>query len=156
MPRIDFIHHTALTVSDLDRSLRFYRDQLGFQEIVRRRISGGYLGRLMGRPDLELELVVLRHGPTKLELIRYDHPRRNPSPPADGNPGAVHLALLVDDARAWFRRLSEAGIRFQSEPVPIDEGPNRGGCAVFAFDPDGYWVELPEVTPERRRALSAG
>lgn len=152
----EFIHHTALTVSDLERSLAFYRDRLGFTEIVRRRIAGGYLGRLMGRPDLRAELVVLRLGASKLELIRYDDPPRTPYRPADGNPGAAHVTLLVHGLRGLHARLAAAGVRSQSEPIDIDDGPNRGGVAVFLLDPDGLWVELLEVTPERRAALGLG
>jgi catechol 2,3-dioxygenase-like lactoylglutathione lyase family enzyme len=153
MSAVERIHHTALTVTDLERSLRFYRDMLGFEEVIRRRIDGGYIGTLMGRPNLRMELVILQAGPTKLELIAYREPHRTVCPPADGNPGAMHITLLVDDVRAWHARLAAAGVESQSPPVAIDDGPNAGGWAVMLLDPDGTWVELLELTTARREAL---
>jgi catechol 2,3-dioxygenase-like lactoylglutathione lyase family enzyme len=109
----------------------------------------------MGRPGLRMELVILRAGLTKLELIAYYEPARTPYVPADGNPGAAHISVLVDDVRAWHAALTADGVRAQSPPVRITEGPNIGGWAVFLLDPDGVWVELLEVTSERRAVLDS-
>lgn len=147
------IHHTCLTVNHLETSVAFYCARLGFVELVRREIRGGYMATLMGQADLHLDLAVLRLGDTKLELITFRQPVRRALRVAEGNPGGPYVSLLVRDVRGLFAKLRAQDVRFQSEPVAIDDGPNQGGWAVFLFDPDGYWVELLEFTPQRRKQL---
>lgn len=147
------VHHVAFPVGDLDRGVRFYVDLLGFQQVVRRQVDGGYLARAMGVTDLEAELAVLRLGGAKLELIHYHVPSVPPAAPKAGQPGGPHLNLLVDDLQAAHRALSGKGVRFLSDPVPVASGPNQGGCVAFLLDPDGYRVELMQLTSARLRGL---
>ncbi|TLF47495.1 VOC family protein, partial [Nonomuraea sp. KC401] len=59
-------------------------------------------------------------------------------------PGAAHLALTVDDARAEHARLSAAGVTFVSPPAEITAGVNEGGYACYFLDPDAITLELVE------------
>jgi len=52
------------------------------------------------------------------------------------------VCFLVDDLPALYARWRAHGARFVSAPVPITEGVNRGGYAVYVRDPDGITIEL--------------
>jgi catechol 2,3-dioxygenase-like lactoylglutathione lyase family enzyme len=79
-----------------------------------------------------------------LELFEYKQPRGTAQDLTPNNPGSSHLAYLVDDLRAMYPRLKDAGVEFISEPIYLDEGPNTGGWALYMKDPNGIVIELFE------------
>jgi catechol 2,3-dioxygenase-like lactoylglutathione lyase family enzyme len=60
--------HIALRVTDLARSLRFYRDGLGFREVSRIEVEGGPTALLLDAPDAALSAIFLERDGTTLEL----------------------------------------------------------------------------------------
>jgi catechol 2,3-dioxygenase-like lactoylglutathione lyase family enzyme len=141
------LHHTGLTVADLDRSLEFYRDLLGFEVVLEQEKEGGYLGAIVGRPDAHVRMahVKLPGGDHRLELFQYLRPQgRRPSEQLEPwQIGPTHICLIVDDLSALHERLRAAGIdSFLSPPVDVDTGANAGGKALYLRDPDGALVEL--------------
>ncbi|GAA1696881.1 hypothetical protein GCM10009733_110160 [Nonomuraea maheshkhaliensis] len=141
--------HFSFTVADLDRSVAFYRDLLGFTLVHRQVQDNAYTRRLVGYPDAVLRVAQLsvpgqpRGVSTHdLELVEYVRPRGEPRDPARHLPGAAHLALTVEDARAEHARLAAAGVRFVNAPAEITEGVNRGGYACYFLDPDEITLEL--------------
>jgi len=149
------IHHTSFTVSDIDRSIAFYRDVLGMELVVEREVAGDYLADLMGYADLHLRLVFLRTGTNQVELIQYLRPQGRPVDPAKCNPGTAHICFLVDDLQAVYRQLVAKGVRTEGSPVPIVKGPNKGGYAVFIYDPDGIALELLQLPKQAPQAVSS-
>ena len=82
-----------------------------------------------------------------LELFVYEHPAGVAMDNRPQNPGSSHIAYIVDDLRALYARLQEqqlVAIEFISEPVYLDEGPNKGGWALYMRDPNGIIIELFE------------
>jgi catechol 2,3-dioxygenase-like lactoylglutathione lyase family enzyme len=137
--------HTSFTVSNLDRSLAFYRDMLGFEVIwIRPQITNQYWRDIVGFPDAVVRGAFLAIPGTthRLELYEYMHPRGTPADVRTNNPGSVHLCLYVDDARALYAELIAKGVQFRSAPVDLNEGPNIGGVAMYMLDPDGITLEL--------------
>ena len=138
------LHHTGLTVKDLDRSIAFYGDLLGFEVTALGEREGGYFGAVVGYPDVKVRLAYVAPPDSahKLELFQYVSP---PSRGEGGEPrdvGMTHVCLIVDDLPGIHERLSAAGVEFFSEPVYIDHGVNEGGRAVYLRDPDGIILEL--------------
>jgi lactoylglutathione lyase len=141
------LHHTGLTVADLDRSLAFYRDLLGFEVVLEQEKEGGYLGAIVGHPDAHVRMahVKLAGSDHRIELFQY----LRPSPRARAERlepwqiGPTHVCLVVDDLPALYDRLVAAGVEsFLSPPVAVDSGANAGGLALYLRDPDGTLVEL--------------
>ena len=54
------LDHIAVTVSDLDRSLRFYTDTLGFTEVERHRLEGETISAMAGKPEVVMQVVRLK------------------------------------------------------------------------------------------------
>ncbi len=112
--------HENYNVSDLDRSLAFYKEALGLTEVRRKNAADGsfiivYIAN--EEADFELELTWLK-----------DHPQ-----PYDLGECEFHLAFRTDDMEAAHRKHEEMGcICF--------ENPSMG--IYFIEDPDGYWLEV--------------
>jgi len=144
------VHHTSFTVSDMDRSLRFYRDLLGFEFINEQGGKVPYLSVITGFEEADLRVVFLRPTPTSetfLELIQYRWPIGVKADVRTCNPGSAHICLIVDDIHAEYERLHAEGVKFRSPPVPITAGRNKGGFALYFEDPDGITLELLQPGP---------
>lgn len=146
------VHHTGYTVSDLDRSLSFYRDLLGCEVIATQEKQGGYLAAIVGYPDAHVRMAHLRApgGEHVIELFEYLSPAGERAAVEPRNVGASHLCFLVSDLRALYDQLVERGVTsFVSPPVEVDTGINRGGVGLYLRDPDGITVELfqPPAAP---------
>lgn len=149
------VWHTSFTVADMDRSIRFYRDQLGLPLRHEQEQANEYTRKFVGYPDAHLRVAQFdvpdgcgtrsRH---IIELVQYLQPKGEPVFPERYQPGAAHLAFMVDDTREMYRRLSAEGVHFISEPVEVTAGINKGGLTVYLHDPDGVVLEL--VTPPER------
>ena len=150
------IHHTSISTGDIERSLAFYRDALGFEVVMDYRWPIGtenmdVTTRLEGTSG---RAVMLRASNAMLELMEYETPQGAPGDA--GRPlcdhGIAHLCLEVDDIDAEYERLLAAGMRFHHPPVQ-----NDGARATYGRDPDGNAVELIEFQREEEPlALAAG
>jgi catechol 2,3-dioxygenase-like lactoylglutathione lyase family enzyme len=147
------ILHTGLTVSDLDRSIAFYRDLLGLELITQWDSSRPYLRTVVGYPDAELRIALLRlpgaagAAGHHIELLEYRRPRGTRGDANTYNPGNGHVAFMVDDLEAIYAALKGRGVRFKSAPVDITHGRNAGGRAVYFFDPDDITLEMIQPAP---------
>ena len=140
------MHHLGLTVSDIERSIEFYRDLLGMELIGRRpSVTADYVAKQTGYDSVELNVASFRvssGSKQSLEVVQYMSHAGEPSDGATNRAGNSHLCLLIDDLRAGYDDLQSRGVRFKSDPVEISAGPNKGGLVVYLYDPDGYMLEL--------------
>ncbi|HEY6397145.1 MAG TPA: VOC family protein [Solirubrobacteraceae bacterium] len=142
------LHHTGYTVSDLERSLLFYRDLLGCEVVATQEKQGGYLAEIVGYSDAHVRMAHLRAPESGhiIELFQYLAPASEPSAGRrrlePRNVGTAHMCFVVSDLTATYDRLLAAGVEFVSPPVAIDTGINAGGYALYLRDPDGIPMEL--------------
>ena len=138
------IHHTSYTVSDMERSLRFYCDGLDFSIVNDREISGAFPSTITGFETADLRVVHLRGHGQGLELIEYREPKGENVALRTCDVGSSHMCFLVDDIDADRERLERLGARFLSDPAAVEGGPNEGNRAVYFKDPDGIPMELSQ------------
>jgi catechol 2,3-dioxygenase-like lactoylglutathione lyase family enzyme len=136
--------HTGLTVVNLERSLAFYRDLLGFEVLMTQEKQGGYLAAIVGYPDAHARMAHLQApGSThRIELLEYITPPSAPRRVEPRDAGPTHICLTVGDLPGLYERLRDAGVEMFSAPVEVDTGVNRGGLALYLRDPDGAILEL--------------
>jgi glyoxylase I family protein len=138
------LDHVAVTVSDLDRSLGFYRDALGLTEVERHRLDGEGISQMAAKPGVVLEVVRLadrERGDVLLDLQRYVAPPGGTSEADLGDVAHAHFCFVVDDLAAMVADLRDRGVTVVSEPVRFDL-ESGSMHVVFVRDPDGFVVEL--------------
>jgi catechol 2,3-dioxygenase-like lactoylglutathione lyase family enzyme len=155
--RIISADHTGITVSNLERSLAFWRDVLGFEFSHGAHQKGELAEQITGIKGAELKLAVLKTpGGHKIELIEYlapaDRKRINLRP---CDVGSVHVALLVDDLDAVLARVVASGWKVAGEPQTLTKGPNAGKRVVYVRDPDGTTIEFMQVAKQSSSAGNA-
>jgi glyoxylase I family protein len=128
MPELAGISHIDLTVTDRDRSERFYTEVLGF-EVVRR----------VDQPDLGFRLADLRHPGVPVEMCVRQPTAGDGSPFDEFRTGLDHLSFLVP-SRAELERWQEHLERNGATYTPIVDAP-YGAVLVFR-DPDNIQLEL--------------
>src|SRR5687767_283010 len=144
------IFHTGITVSNLERSIAFYRDVLGLELVSQWESAQPYLRKVVGYPDAELRIALLRlpggvqegRSGHHIELLEYRVPRGVRGDANTFNPGNAHVAFMVTDLDAVYAEMKAKGVRFKSEPVAITHGRNAGAKGVYFFDPDDVTLEL--------------
>ena len=142
--------HTGITVSNLERSLAFWRDVLGFEFSHTAHQKGEFAEEITGIEGAELKLAVLKTpGGHKIELLEYLAPpnrKRANLRPCDV--GSVHVALLVEDLNAALDRIAVSGWKAAGQPQILTKGPNAGKRVVYVRDPDGTTIELMQIAKQ--------
>jgi lactoylglutathione lyase len=161
MPTILKPHHTGIQVADLDRSVAFYRDVLGFELVFAWNPRADYIRTIVGYPDADIHAAILRMPGSDhfLEILEYRNVEKTPVDTRTANPGTAHMAFFTDDCDGLYAELKAKGVDSVSAPVTPTIGPNTGGRAVYMIDPDGIRVEFiqtsrsfGEFTPEEAEA----
>jgi len=134
--------HIGICVSDWERSLRFYRDVLGFEYISELQVAGEPTNTLLQLDGVELRAIYLERDGTRIELLHYASPghRGDGSSRPMNQLGLTHLSLRVDNLAATLADLERAGVEVL-EQTRIDI-PAFEAAAIFIADPDGTLIEL--------------
>jgi glyoxylase I family protein len=140
------IHHSVVIVSDLDTSLRFYRDGLGLDVLVDRRIEGDWPGLFDG-PSGRLRVVFL--GDSRLADIASGVLELNAfvdgevpvgDAPAHPTTGLFMLSYFVD-VEAALERLADLGLG--GAPRRVSQATPNGDITIaLVRDPDGVRILL--------------
>ena len=115
--------HTRYRVADLEKTVSFYRDVLGLEEVRRHKSGRGSELVFFKAPGSE-ELI---------EICKYDG-----SGPVVVGPDLTHLAFEVEDLSAFAKHAESLG-------YPLSDGPHHsssGSILAFIDAPEGYEIEL--------------
>ncbi|PYK24089.1 MAG: glyoxalase [Verrucomicrobia bacterium] len=120
--------HTRYRVQDLEKTVSFYKDVLGLQEIRRHTSGRGSQLVFLKAPGNDEEI----------EICKFDE-----SGPVVVGPDLTHLAFEVDDLEKFAKEAAAKG-------YPLSDGPNPSGTGKIAFidAPEGYEIELIERGPK--------
>jgi catechol 2,3-dioxygenase-like lactoylglutathione lyase family enzyme len=145
--RIIATDHTGITVANLERSLAFWRDVLGFELSHSAHQTGNMAEEITGVAGAELKLAVVKSPDGhKIELLEYSAPAdRKHVRPKPCDVGSVHIALTVDDLDAVLSAIAASGWRAAGKPQTLKSGPNAGKRVVYVRDPDGTTIELMQM-----------
>ena len=132
---IKTIDHIGILTNDLQRSVEFYTDVLGFS-----------ISAKIEMDDAGFSAIFVEKNGSRIELMGY----RDAIPERSGGieiklgggliPINDHITFSVDDIEATVTELKEKGVKFSLEPVQLE-----GGMKIASFkDPDGVLIELVE------------
>lgn len=146
--RVIAADHTGITVSNLERSLAFWRDVLGFEPSHTAHQTGEMASEITGVAGAEIKLAVLKApGGHKIELLEYLAPPER-KPHANLRPcdvGSVHVALIVDDLETILSAIHASAWKAAGHPQTLQSGPNAGKRVVYVRDPDGTTIEFMQA-----------
>ena len=117
--------HTRYRVNDIERTIKFYRDVLGLEEVKRHKSPRGSELAFLKAPESE-ELIEICHFPDGGDV--------------QVQPDLTHLAFEVDNLEEFARHLEKFGLKYSDGPATTSTG------TLFAFidAPEGYEIELIE------------
>jgi len=142
---VDFIQgtrHFGIVVRNLANSIAFYED-LGLKIIKQMDESGKHIDKLLSLNDVNVTTVKMSspNTDTLIELLHYITPFPKEIERKINDFGPSHLAFTVKNLFENYKKLSQKGIKFFSEP---QLSPDNSVLVVFCNDPDGIPIELVE------------
>jgi catechol 2,3-dioxygenase-like lactoylglutathione lyase family enzyme len=135
--------HTGITVTDIERSLAFWQNVLGFELSHRAHHTGDLASEVTGVPGANISIAVLKGYGHKIELLEYHAPADRKH--VDLRPcdvGSVHIAFTVDNLEVVLSTIAGSGWRTVGKPQTLQSGPNAGKRVVYVRDSDGTTIEF--------------
>ena len=137
------MRHVGLVVADLDNSIKFWCETMGFSVSRQIEESGPHIDAMMGLENVRVITSKLTAPDgSLLELLCFkSHPDRDKW---DGTPystGLTHIALTVDDLDETVSRLKKVGVSFPAMPQRSPDGRVK---VIYATGPEGVLLELVE------------
>ncbi len=139
------VGHLGICVRDLERSIAFYCDVLGFRPLTQVDVRGADADRLLRLRGVDQRTVFVERDGVRLALFAF----RTPAAVGNGEPrpmnavGFAALMLRVDDLDATLERCRTAGVRILDD-TRTDYAAYHSKL-IFVCDPDGTMIELIEI-----------
>ncbi len=139
------IHHSGITVKNMEESIKFYADVFGFKKIGGIDLNVDEEGGMKG---VKMVIAFLKAGDADLELIEYLHPKgkklkeRNP-----WDPGTQHISFKVSDIWGLYNKYKDS-IEFLTSPVDF-VSEEIDTTWTYLKDPNGAILEMSEDHKKR-------
>lgn len=130
-PIVKKLLHTRMRVDDLEKTVRFYKEILGLEEVSRHQSPRGSELVFISTPNSD-ELIEITHFPG--------------SGPVRVDEDLIHLAFEVDDLQAFREYIRAKGLEFSDGPTTSQR---TGSTFAFIDAPEGYEIELIEYPKEK-------
>lgn len=140
---IKSLGHAALSVSDMERSLEFYRDLFGMEVVMDLDISDDRIAKVIGVPGAKCRIVHLKLDGNVLELFQYaDVQGQNKAKAMQQYDfGLTHLGFEVNDFHKHIEELKARDVEFLGDPLEF-----RPGVWIAYFrGPDGEVCEFRQI-----------
>ena len=121
---ISGVQHTSFTVSDVKRSVSFYRDILGAEVVfdsvqAGAEFKGPLIDHLTGCPGTELHIIFLSIGDSLIELIEYTPMGKPLKDNQACDTGSAHICFKTDNIQELHDKLTEKGVRLHCPPQSL-------------------------------------
>tara|TARA_B100000212_G_C27098520_1_gene415342 strand:- start:94 stop:525 length:432 start_codon:yes stop_codon:yes gene_type:complete len=141
---ITSIRHSGLVVNDLEKSLNFWINILGFKLVKKMVESGPKIDSILGLENVKVTTAKLSdHNGNIIELLKF-HSHQSKEK-WEGKPysiGLTHLALSVDNFDELVSKFSESGIVLKNKPVISDDNKVK---VVYIESLEGLLLEIVET-----------
>ena len=141
------VRHFGITITDREKSLRFYRDLLGLKIVTDTHEEGKYLDNMSALQNVKVNIIKMAADDGNLiELLCYkSHPRQQDLAREICSVGPTHAAFTVANLDEVYETLTRAGVIFNAPPQLAPCGRFK---VTFCKDPDGTLIELVEKLKE--------
>ena len=141
---ITAIRHVGLVVADLEKSLKFWCETMGFVVSRQMEESGPHIDAMMGLKDVRVTTAKLAAPDGNLlELLYFhSHPDKQQWEGKPYSTGFTHIALTVQNLDEICRRLQQVGVTFPAKPQRSPDGVAK---VIYATGPEGVLLELVEI-----------
>jgi catechol 2,3-dioxygenase-like lactoylglutathione lyase family enzyme len=144
--------HITIVVSNLELSVKFYTDLLGFEETGRAPLEGKWIDAILRTEGVDAEVVYLvpPDKEPRLELLCFRSPRGEPiaKNALPNTIGLRHVAFQVDDIASFISRLKAADVPLLSDPVTlpadVESGASKQKTLCYFLDPDSVLLEAAQ------------
>jgi len=135
------IRHVGIVVSNLENSIAFYKDLLGFEIVSKTDEPSLFIDKILGLKNSKLTTIKMRpHEGQMLELLYFNsHQNQIINKKKLANNGLTHFALTVENLITTYNKLSDHGVEFINPP---EKSPNGLAIVAFCTDPEGNYIEL--------------
>jgi len=135
--------HAGIVISDLEKSLHFYRDLLGLKIVKEADETGKFIDTIQGLNNVTVRTIkMLCDDDNMIELLYFKSHLEEPKHKKFQEIGASHVAFTVENLDKEYSRLKNAGVKFNCPPQISADGYAK---VTFCKDPDGTLIELVEV-----------
>jgi catechol 2,3-dioxygenase-like lactoylglutathione lyase family enzyme len=145
--RVRATGHTGITVSDLTRSIHFYRELLGCEVSPVVHAEGRFFEAITGVPGCQMDVAFVRLPGHVIELLCYRNPPARASTLRACDPGFMHVCIKVADLERVIQLVRSARFEAVGPMQRATGGPVDGLKVVYVRDPDGVVLELIEEPP---------
>jgi catechol 2,3-dioxygenase-like lactoylglutathione lyase family enzyme len=136
------IRHTGIVIKDLEESMRFYTEILGFEVKKVMDEEGPFISTILGMKDIKVTTIKMTTPDGQmLELLHYPGEKGSQIVSKLDSIGLTHFAITVDDLEMTYSFLKETGISFISEPQISSDGFAK---VAFCTDPNNVFIEIVE------------
>jgi lactoylglutathione lyase len=133
------LNHVAMSVPNLEESIKWYQDILGFELLSKFMLPGApFKFAFVGNDNMALELIEV-DGAKPLPAGR-SHPDED-----NATHGVKHICIAVENNREFVKKLKEKGVKVVFEPE------NVPSYCAFINDPTGNIIEVFDVTNDIRK-----
>lgn len=136
------INHVSFTVSNIEKSIIFYRDILGLKllDISTRGVE--FSEQVTGIKGADLKIAYFEVNNCKVELIEYLAPKGQKIDTTTCNVGSAHICFNVDEFTSFVNNLRKNNVKFSGDICEIPAGPNKGKSVLYFEDNDSNSIEL--------------
>ena len=137
------IRHTGIVVEDLDKSLEFYINKLGFKIIKQMKETGSFIEQILGIKNLTVTTVkMILKNQQMIELLDFTSHKKELRNRFINDIGPTHIALTVASLDNLYNDFMDDGIKFISSPKVSSDGYAK---VAFCCAPEGTYIELVEL-----------
>ena len=141
---IEEIRHIGIVAEEIDRSISFYREYLGFEIEKDAHEQGPFIDKILGLQGARLRTVKMKAptSPVMVELIDYLNGDAVPGDNRINRIGPTHFAVTVEAIDDKYTAMKSRGVSFISGP---ENSPDNYARVAFCRAPEGTYIEMVEI-----------
>ncbi len=138
------MHHASFTVSNMEKSIKFYRDILGLELkwdslAAGVKFKGEGADKVTNCPGAELRIVFLSAGSNRIELVEYTPAGKQQVGNKASDTGSAHVCFQTDNIEELYQKLLANKARLHCAPQQLDNAK-----VMYFRDPDGIILEAAQ------------